>query len=151
MAIRKPIQEYVMAQQVATTGATGSSGPITLRFADFDSMIFALTASSMSATATLDVWVQSSFDGGSTFYDIAKFPSISASSASPRFVAASLFANSNIGLANVNTTTISSTAGGTLLPLLSNVFQIVWGLNGTTPSASFGVTGITSNFNRGGQ
>lgn len=150
MAIRKPIQEYVFTQQVATTGVTGTSGPITLRYTDFDDIVFALTASSMSASATLDVWVQGSFDGGSTFYDMARFARVSATGTNV-FTASALALNGNPGAMNVNATTISSTAGGNAMPLLSNVFQILWGLGGTSPSASFGVTGIISNFNRGGQ
>jgi hypothetical protein len=148
--IRKPITNYVFAQQVATTGVTGQTGPITLRYADFDSMVFALTCSGISGTSTLDVWVQTSPDCGTTFFDTARFARVSATGASPTFVAASLFANSAPGVVNANASSISTTAGGNALPLLSNVFNILWGLGGTTPSASFGVTGICSSFDRGG-
>lgn len=151
MAIRRPIQNVVLTSQVATTSVTGSSGPIVLRYTDFDQMVFSLTCSGISGTSTLDVWVQGSYDGGATFYDMARFGRISATGANPTFVSCSLGANSNVGVVTANTTSISTTGGGVAMPLMSNVMQVLWGLGGTSPSASFGVTGTTSNFNRGGQ
>jgi hypothetical protein len=151
MAIRRPIQNYVFTQQVGTTAVTGSSGAQVLRFTDFDQMTFMLTCSGITAASTLDVWVQTSPDGGTTFYDTGRFQRLSATGTNPTFLAASLGANAAFGTMNINTTTVTATAGATGLPLLSNVVQILWGLGGTSPSASFGVTGFTSNFNRGGQ
>jgi len=136
MSVRKPISTYTLVNQVATTGATGQSGATVLRNFDFDALVFALTCSSMSATATLDVWVQSSLDGGTTWYDMLRFPRVTASGANPQFAIASL-AGQLAMIGTIGASTLSSTAGGTGVPLLSNVINVFWNLGGTTPSASF--------------
>lgn len=147
--LRKPIQAYTFASQTATTGATGSSGAVTLPSADFDAIIFALNVSAMSATATLDVWVQGTLDGGSTWYDMLRFPRFTASGANPSFgIASTLGGNSMIG--TVGASTISSTAGGVGLPLVSNTLRAYWALGGTSPSASFNLTSYEHQYDRGG-
>lgn len=144
MAVRKPIVTYVMTNQVATTGATGATPTIVLPQFDFNALVFALTCSSISATATLDLLVQSSLDGGTTWYDTLRFPRVSASGANPQFGIASIDGtNSMIG--TVGASTISSTAGGTGVPLLSNVVRAYWTLGGTTPSASFALAAYITN------
>lgn len=147
MSVRKPIVTYTMATQVATTGATGSSGPIVLKDFDFNQLLFSLTCSSMSATATLDVWLQSSLDGGTTWYDMIRLPRITASGANPSWGVANLGGLSSIG--TVGASTLSSTAGGTGVPLLSNVIQAYWALGGTTPSASFVINAYETGSNSG--
>lgn len=147
--MRKPIETYTMAAQVATTGATGSSGAIVTRDFDFNQLVFLLAVSSMSATATLDVWIQSSADGGTTWYDTLRFPRFTASGANPAMGAASL--SSMTAPAVIGASTLSSTAGGQGAPLLSNVIQAYWALGGTTPSASFNISALLTGQNGAGQ
>lgn len=138
-----------MTSQVATTGSTGASSAFTFPSADFDALIFALTASAVSATATLDVWVQTTLDGGSTWLDMLKFPTISASAANAQYgIASALGSNRMIG--TVGASTITSTAGGFAMPLVSPTVRTYWSLGGTTPSASFTLQAYEHQFNRGG-
>lgn len=149
MALRKPIQQYALDTQISTTAATGSGGTVVLRDYDYNSLVFKVLATAFSATATLDLWIQTSDDGGTTWYDMLRFPRVSASSANPYWASASLGSLSMIG--TVGSTTLSSTAGGTGVPLLSNVLRTIWALGGTTPSASFSVVVEETGFDRGGQ
>lgn len=149
MALRKPIQQVVIDSQVATTAATGSGGTFVLRDYDYNNLVLKLLATAFSATATLDVWVQTSDDGGLTWYDMLRFPRISASSVNPYWASTSLGSLAMIG--TVGASTLSSTAGGTGVPLLSNVLRTFWNLGGTTPSASFSVVVEETGFDRGGQ
>lgn len=146
--IRKPIQTYALLNQTATTAATGSSGTVVLPYFDFENLVFKVLCFAASATASLDIWIQSSDDGGTTFYDCLKFPTISASSANPYWGSAEVRRNAMIGL--VGASTVTSTAGGTGVPLLSNVLRAYWNLGGTTPSASFSVTSEATQEDRGG-
>lgn len=148
MSLRKPIVTYTLTSQTATTAATGSSGTVTLRDFDYNSLVFNLIPSSVSATATLDVFIQSSLDGGTTWYDVLRFPRVTASAATPLWGAASSSALSVMG--TVGASTISSTTGGTGVPLLSNTIQVYWSLGGTTPSASFVVNAFETTQNGAG-
>lgn len=147
--LRSPITAKTLVSQVATTGATGSTGAINLASSDFDALIFLLSVSAMSATATLDVWVQGSLDGGTTWNDMLRFPQVSASSVNPRMgIASALGGNSMIG--TVGASTIASTAGGVGMPLVSKTIQAYWVLGGTTPSGSFNLTSYEHQYDRGG-
>lgn len=147
--LRSPITAKTLVNQTATTGATGSSGSVLLSSSDFDALIFLLSVSAMSATATLDVWVQGSLNGGSTWYDMLRFPRFSASSSNPSLgIASALGGNSMVG--TVGASTISSTAGGVGMPLVSNLIQVYWALGGTTPSGSFSLTSYEHQYDRGG-
>lgn len=147
MAFRKPIVSNILLNIVATTATTGSSGPVVLRDSDLNNLVFKVLATSLSATASLDIWIQTSLDGGATFVDCIKFPTISASAANAYWGSASLGGLSVAGL--VGASTITSTAGGTGVPLLSNTIQAYWNLGGTTPSASFQVQAIETGVDRG--
>ncbi len=149
MSVRKPISIYTLAAQVATTGATGSSGLVQLRDQDLNQLLFSLGVSAMSATATLDVWIQSTVDGGSTWYDVLRFPRFSASGANPAWGAASL--SSMATPAVVGASTLSTTSGQQGVPLMSNIVQAYWALNGTTPSASFTINAYETGQNGAGE
>lgn len=147
--LRSPIGGKTLTAQVATTGATGASSAFTFPTMDFEALVFALTASSVSATATLNVWVQGTFDGGLTWYDMLKFPTISASSANPYFGLATAVGNNSM-IGNVGASTVTSTAGGVGIPLMSPTVRTYWSLGGTTPSASFTLQAYQHQFDRGG-
>lgn len=146
--IRKPIQQYALLAQTATTAATGSSGTVVLPFSDFNSLVFKVLCSAASATASLDLWIQTTDNGGTTWYDCLKFPTITASSANPYWGKSELGGNSMIGL--VGASTVTTTAGATGVPLLSNTLRAYWNLAGTTPSASFTVTLEATEVDQGG-
>lgn len=147
MALRKPIEAHTLLANVGTTATTGTSGAITLRDFDFNNLIFQLTVPSISATALLDVWVQTTLDGGTTWLDMIKFKTFSASAANSDYASASLGSLSLMG--TVGASTITSTAGGTGVPLLSPTLRAYWNLAGTTPSASFNLTSYETGIDRG--
>lgn len=143
MALRKPVTTYVLTSQTAASAATGSSGPIVLRDFDFNSLVFELSVLSTSSTVGLNVTIQTSMDYGTTWFDTLKFPTVNASSANPSWGVSSVGALAMIG--TVGSSTITSTAGGTGVPLLSNVLQVIWNMTGSTPTATFTVNALETS------
>lgn len=147
--LRSPIGSKVLLS-TTVTGTTGQTGAMSVNNPDFDAALFTLACSSISGTAaTLDVWVQGTLDGGNTWYDMLRFPRVTASSVNPLMgIASALGGNSMIG--TVGPTTISSTAGGVGMPMVSNFVNVFWSLTGTTPTAAVTVTARKHQFDRGG-
>lgn len=148
--MRKPIETYQMITQVNATATTGTSGPVTLRDFDFNSLVFTLSCSALAGTTpTLDVTVQTTPDGGSTWYDMLRFPRFTASGVNPAMGAASQASMSAPAIVGPNV--LSSSAGGNGAPLLSNTIRANWTLGGTTPTGSFNVNALISGQQGAGQ
>lgn len=147
MGVRQPIITYTLASITGSTAATGVTGGIQIRESDFDNLTFSLSVPSISATATLDVWVQTSDNGGNTWYDMMRFPRVTASAANPWRAVNMLGGSSMIG--TIGACTLSSTAGGMGSNILSQWIQVQWALGGTTPSATFTLIAENIGVSRG--
>lgn len=152
MGIRQPIEQYILANVVNSTAATGISTQAVLQDRDFNGLTFKVIPSSIGGTnPTLDIWLQSSDDGGTTWFDVMRFPRITASTpaSAPYWGVSTIVDATRVLAGTVGACTISSTAGGVGVPLLSGNLRVQWALGGTTPTASFSVTTEELDMNRG--
>lgn len=138
MPLRIPVKTR---QLVASSNRTSSSnsGVIVLEDTDFSNALIELACTQASGTSpTLDVYVQQSLDGGTTFKDMAHFAQLAASAANNSYVGLAIGA-SNAVAGVVGDATISASAVGTTP--VTNVWRVKWVIAGTSPSFTFAVNG----------
>lgn len=144
MAIRTPLQTVVSVTDTATTGT--ASYPF---FApqDIDSVVVKVTAAAFTGTnPTADIYIQTSDDGGTTWYDCANVGQVTAAivNQNARFTVIPLAGSSLRGLANfVGSVAASTTAAAqtTGLPILSKYCRIYYKYGGTQ-LANSGITTV---------
>lgn len=113
---------------------------------DFDShsVTFKAKVTAMAGTSpTLDLYIQTTDDGGTTWYDCAHFTQISASAADPVWATVTVDAGDIVMHDSVGSKTLSAGTAG--LPILSNLVRVVADIGGTSPSASFTVDALLPN------
>src|ERR1041385_7868215 len=111
--------------------ASSDSGPLT-GFAAVEELTLQLTVTAASGTTpTLDVYLQTSYDGGATWQDVVAFPRLSAPG---RRVASTREAVATAG--NVASATVAATdqalAADTVVPIpLGDLIRCAWVIGGT--------------------
>lgn len=112
-----------ISQQLTSQTALTASNTVdgTYLNDDFDGIVFELNVSSVSVTGgTLDVYIQT--DIGGTYYDVAHFVQIAASSADSYFASVSIHKSLYVGTtAKTGTLAASSVAG---LPPMRRAFRV---------------------------
>lgn len=137
MSIRVPLKTV---QQITDTTTSGVTGYTVILPQDTDSVVLKFYTGTFTGTnPTMDVYVQTTDDGGTTWYDCGNLGQITAAvsaqnarwaefrfiGSAPRTQGASVLA---IGACAASTATSSQYTG---LPLLSNVMRIYFKLGGT--------------------
>lgn len=115
-----------------TAASTSNSGALDLPIADTYDFIIECTAAS-GTTPTLDVAIQSSVDGGTTFYTMYRFAQIT-TTAKRR-----LNVQGMMGRGEAGTEASIADTGGALNAnaILTRKIRIVWTIGGTNPSFTF--------------
>ena len=146
MAIRYPLQQYAALASTALT-ATAAGAAFTLPYTDFDSLVLSLNVTAASGTTpTMDMYLQTTTDGGTTWFDVVHFAQVTAALTNPSFaVVPAGDAARYVGA--VGSKTIAASTMG--LPLLSNTMRIAYTIAGTTPSFTTVVTLYVSTANHG--
>lgn len=141
--INAPLHTIVVAASGAVT-ASGNSGAVLIQPGlPVQVLTFEVAVTAASGTTpTLDLYLQESLDGGTTFVDLAHLAQITAALTNPTrvsFAARELTQASDAIHAGVGDAT---TSAGQLsgLPLVSNVVRAKWVVGGTTPSFTMAVT-----------
>lgn len=118
---------------VVTAATTSSTTSFQIPQNDFDMVLLKLTCQALTGTTpTLDVYVQTTPDGGTTFRDSVHFTQIVASGATEYWASVP---NSDFFSGAVGDATIAANAQG--LPLISRLVRVKYVIGGTTPSAEF--------------
>ena len=137
MALRYPLQQYVLMSSAVLT-ATGNGTAVTLPFTDFDSALVGLSISASSGTTpTLDMYLQTTTDGGTTWFDVYHWTQQTTTTTNPAFVSVSC-TDALRAVGTVGSKTIGANALG--VPLLSPTMRLAYTLTGTTPSFTTTVT-----------
>lgn len=141
--IRGNVQTLVAS---ATQSASGNSGPINivqLGGQGPDSAVFILWLTASSTPTTLDVYLQSSTDGGTTWWDFAHFGQLGAVSTGKQVITWSRKAGGAV-TANLNQIAGGDgvIAAGVVIngPIVDNYFRVKWVIAGT--SYTFSVLAI---------
>jgi hypothetical protein len=112
---------------------------------DFSGLVAKFTCSTLNGTAPLlDVWVQTSDDGGTTFYDVGKFKQASETVLPGSADAEWMFIACDGGDArHVGTATKKGIAAGggaiTGLPIVGRIYNLQSSLSGTITAANYKV------------
>ena len=126
---------------VTVASATAdSTSTIVIPTNDWDGLLFKLLVTDISGgtSPTLDVYVQTTLDGGSNWLDVCHFTQITATTSNPVFIQVPQDRNAVIGA--VGDATIGSGALG--VPVLSKSMRIKYVLGGSPSSVSFTVAVI---------
>jgi len=122
-----PLRSYdgIVSQRIANQSAASASvtDVYTLAEGDFDSVTFKLNVSAVSATGgTLDVYIQTTIDGGTNWLDCGHFAQISASSASDYYMTIPVAGAAAYHGAGADASLTASSAAG--LPLMSRSIRV---------------------------
>lgn len=129
MAIRFPLQNYTLWSDTVT--ATGNGTAVVLPYHDFDSAVLELGVSAASGTTpTLDVYVQTSLDGGTNWLDMVHFTQLTTTTTDSLFAVLSLDSARHVGVVGSKTIT----AGNMGVPMLAPIMRVAYTVGGTTPS-----------------
>lgn len=133
--LRQP-KETLYTLSKADVTASGSD-VIVLPKGDFDSVLVELNVSAASGTTpTLDLYAQTTIDGGSNYLDAVRFAQITTTTSNKHYAIISIPRNSAV-IGAVGDATISASAVG--VPLCSRIVRIKYAIGGTSPSFSFTV------------
>lgn len=145
MSVRNSALKYVLSETGKT--ATGTGATTVLPITDFNGLVAKLTVANVSGTSpTLDLYLQTSDDGGTTWYDVWRATQITANTTNPHWAAVGS-QDSSRAIATVGSKTISANSVG--VPLLSNVVRVAYTIGGTTPSFDYTLTLIAPTADRG--
>jgi len=137
--LREPIQTIASKNFTATISGNDS---FIIPFNDFDSILFRLDVSSLTGTSpTLDVYIQTTDDGGTTWYDVAHFAQQTGATTNPLFAKVSQEGDSYIGAVGDASIAAGSVSG---LPIMNKLVRIKYVFGGTVTAADFTVKAIVS-------
>jgi hypothetical protein len=110
---------------------------------DFDSVLFKLDVATLSGgtSPTIDVYFQTSLDGGSTFKDVCHFAQITAATTNSLFAISSSVKDAYIGA--VGDASIS--AGSVGIPVASKYARLKYVISGSPTSVDFTASAILVN------
>lgn len=135
--LKTPVKKFVML----ASGARSSSATSVcfLPGGDFTNMAVALQVTQASGTSpTLNVYLQQSFDKGTTYYDVVSFTQATASNANIYW--ANLCTGSDMR-ALTGLTTSALTAANVSASVISRYLRVVSTIAGTTPQFTYSLTG----------
>ena len=137
MSLRYP----ATIKQFTATGTSGSN-TFTLQNLDFNVIVAKLNDTTLAGTSpTLDVYLQTSDDGGVTFYDLAHFVQLTGTSGTANAYFAKI--GDLKGSGGYIGTSVSLTLGAgkvSGLPLLGYTMKAVWTYGGTIGSSNMTLT-----------
>lgn len=134
--------QVVTISAISVKSATGNSGVIQPFQADAAQFILNVTAS--SSPTTLDVYLQSSPNAGTTWYDFAHFAQVGAVSTSIQSITWSRRTAPNITATQaVVVTGTAALAAGVVInaPIVDDYFRAAWVISGT--SYTFSLIAVT--------
>ena len=137
MGIRLPLQRVELVSTGTAITATGNSTPTLPFFADIRGGLVELNVTAASGTTpTLDVYLQTSLDGGNTWYDAVHFPQQTTTTAAntSNFMTVSLD-DAGRAIGNIGNKTIAANTIG--VPLMGGIMRVAYTVGGTTPSFNF--------------
>jgi hypothetical protein len=123
--------------------ASGNSGVVQFPDGAIDACQFLLNVTASNTPTTLDVYLQHSIDGGTTWYDFAHFAQVGAVSTAKQALTWSRRTTPNITASQaVVATGDAALAAGVVIngPVVDNQFRAKWVIVGT--SYTFSLTGI---------
>ncbi len=144
--IRQPLQAI---QTLTVTATTSSSTSFIAPNNDYFSLVGKLSVTTLSGgtSPTLDVYVQTTDDGGTTWFDVAHFTQATGATANPLW---HILPNSQAGSAGVGAVgdkTISANAAG--VPILSRNIKISYVYAGSPSAANWTLTLYAHNQDKG--
>lgn len=135
--LRYPIFQQSLVTSAAQT-ASGDSGLIEIGTLDFEKITIVIPVTAASGTTpTLDIYIQQSLDGGTTFTDMAHLPQVTAAVTNPYHVSLAHGGGSVISAGVGDATIAANTIGG---GIISRFIKVKWVIGGTTPSFTFAAT-----------
>lgn len=135
--LRKPLLKVYNGVLATAIGVTSGTVGTVISIADTDSIVAKLAGTVSGTPVTIDVYVQTTDDGGTTFYDVAHFAQVIASITNANALWAYIPCAS--GQAKyVGAAAAASASAGTItgLPFMDRTMQIQTVISGTVSSAS---------------
>jgi hypothetical protein len=134
----------VLAASAVRSASSGTSGILNLGLGMGapDAATFFLKVTASSSPTTLDVYLQTSTDAGTTWYDFGHFTQVGAVSTSIQALQWSRRANSATNATAVIVTGDAALAAATVIngPIVDSAFRVKWAISGT--SYTFSVVAI---------
>jgi hypothetical protein len=131
--LRQPIKTLYSKTVTATSNGTDT---FVIDVNDFDALIAKIAVPTLAGSGTLDVYLQTSFDGGSNWVDVVHFTQITATLSNPLY--AMISAVGNVFKGAVGDAVISA---GTLgVPFVGKNARLKYVFGGSISSISFTVT-----------
>lgn len=140
--LRQGLRSQRLATLTAVTAATGVSDALLQEF-DFASITFKLQTANVSGTSpTLDVYLQTSDDGGTTWYDMTHFEQLAADTTDPLFATiACQDASRYHGPVGVKTLAVSAVG----VPIFGRQVRMAWTIAGTSPTFDITLDALLTN------
>ena len=134
--LREKVQTYVSKNITATSSGNTT---VVIPVNDFDSFIAKLVVTTLSGTSpTLDVYIQTTDDGGTTWFDAAHFTQYSAASTNPNWMTIHVEGGdgviSTLG-GEIGDATIAASKTG--VPLMDKLVRIKYVYGGTVGVANW--------------
>lgn len=140
----KKVQTIVASASRLTSS---NSGAVQLTDFDFDSLTFKLNVTVASGSApTLDVYIQTSDDGGSTWKDSARFAQVAAATTNPHYASVPASVGAGVVHGAIGDATISASTVG--VPLLDRIVRAKWVIAAAS-AFTFQIDAIYNNEGRG--
>lgn len=144
--LKSPLQHFNL---VTLTGVSASSASgdniVLLPESDFNNIVLKLKTANVSGTSpTLDLYLQTTDDEGTTWYDSVHFTQLTGNTTNPYFAAVpNGGASVPTHIGTVGDATISAAAGG--VPLLSRLVRVKAVIGGTTPAFDITLDALINN------
>ena len=148
--LRQPTRTFALLASAARTNP-GNSGAVFLPEFDFDSIAYKLSVPNGNGAggSYLDLSIQTSDDGGTTWWDMVRFSRITASLATGSAHWAVVAADDNsrfIGLMSGG----SIAAGTIALPHIGRLVRAAWDIGGAGATWTFQIDSYLQSIGRGG-
>lgn len=132
MSVYRGAVQTLVASAAKTTSS--NSGVINLTGGGADAGTFILNVSASSSPTTLDVYLQTSPDSGTTWYDFGHFTQVGAVSTSIQALQWSRRANDATNATAVIVTGDAALAAAKVIngPIVDNYFRVKWVIAGTS-------------------
>lgn len=131
---------------IALTGVTATTGVSTVFLPEFDisSLTLKVAIANVSGSSpTLDLYAQTSDDGGTTWYDTQHFTQFTAATTNPVFGTITIDAGTNVNHGAVGSKTVTTGVG---IPQLDRQVRLAYTIGGTTPTFDITVDALLNNF-----
>lgn len=144
--LRQGLKKFQLCALTGVTGATGTNLSLLPEY-DIASLTLKITIANVSGTSpTLDLYAQTSDDGGTTWYDTVHLAQITAATTNPVF--ATIPVDCGVGTSHgaVGSKSISANAVG--IPQLDRQVRLAWTIGGTSPTFDITALALLNNVTR---